>query len=121
MALGESILGLYFAAPTWMNRIKSKRAMIHFRHTREKAFKMKPGALNQLSAYVGTSWGALEDGKHRSLTGFLIYFGNALISTINFAQKWVTLSFSESDFVALSEARRFLVCLGQGCDELSIT
>lgn len=55
LAFAASILESYVAAPTRTIMIQAKRAMKYLRHTKEKIFKMRPGASNQLSDYVGAS------------------------------------------------------------------
>lgn len=104
-----------------MNMAQAKGALRYLRSTRNNISTMKPGASTQLSAYVDSSSASSTKRNRRSGAGILIYYGDVLKYVTSFTRKRVTLSSTESELVALSEACRTLAWLRQVGHELQAT
>ena len=65
--------------------------------------KEKEGSQWTLKAFSDSDWAAVKDDR-RSITGYCIYLNGCLISWKSRGQKHVTLSSTEAEYVAVSEA-----------------
>ena len=73
-------------------------------------YQRDPTNSTGLTAYVDADWAAsLEDRK--SISGYVIYLFNQIISWRTIKQKSISLSTMESEYVAISEAAKELLWL----------
>jgi hypothetical protein len=69
---------------------------------------------------VDSDW-ANDPEDMKSITGFLVYLGNSLISWTSKKQKLVTLSSTEAEFIALCDVTRELLWLQPLVEEYIIS
>ena len=91
-----------YTEETWKH---AKRVLRYLKGTKEKKLVFKKSENPSLIGYVDADWG--EDlTDRRSFSGYLFKFGESPLSWCSRKQKSVSLSSTESEYIALSEAAR---------------
>lgn len=98
--------GLQVGFPTENQLRAGQRALRYLNATRNLKLLLKQGADDQLCVHTDTNWGGKTGKSRRSWSGILIMYGTALICTISCLQKSPTLSFTEAEYMTLSEATK---------------
>ena len=107
IAISASILGRKVSCPSQADWTEVKRALRYLKATENLCLELGgPGSLN---AYVDADW-AGDHHDRKSNTGFVFNLGGP-ISWCARKQQCVTLSSTEAEYVALSEACRELLWL----------
>lgn len=103
IAVAVSILGRKVSEPNFRDMVEVKRILKYLHYTQD--FKLNLGGKEDLDlvAYVDADW-AGDTETRRSTTGFVFMIGNGLISWASRRQANITLSSTEAEYVALSEA-----------------
>ena len=106
IAISTSILARRVSSPTDADWTEVKRIFRYLSHTKD--MKLKLGDVNeqcnkQLIGFVDADWGGDSDDR-KSNTGYLFKYLGAPISWSSKKQSLVTLSSTEAEYVALSEA-----------------
>ncbi|CAA0826363.1 cysteine-rich RLK (RECEPTOR-like protein kinase) 8, partial [Striga hermonthica] len=71
-----------------------------------------------LSGFVDADFAGSDHDKRRSTTGYVFTYGGTAVSWISKLQKIVTLSTTEAEYVAVTEAAKELVWLQNFLNEL---
>lgn len=93
----------YVAAPTKLKMPQANTTLKYLKATKELVFVIKLGASNQLNTYSDASCISATEKNRGSRAEIMIYYGQSVIYATIFAQKRVTLSSTELEFVAFSE------------------
>ena len=89
-------------APSEQDLIKRKRILGYLSNTLDQKLLLKIGARMQVRAYVDSSFGTYQDGK--SVTGTIIFLGEAPVYFKSSKQKIVTRSSTEAELIGISDA-----------------
>ena len=89
-------------APTENDMEKLQRILKYLQGTIDKKLVLCIGKAVTVTAYVDSSYGTYEDGK--SVTGTVIFIGNAPVYFKSSKQKIVTRSSTEAELVGISDA-----------------
>ena len=81
----------------------AKGVLIYLNSTREKGIKMKRTGRYYLKVFSDSDWGS-DKLDRRSVSGYVIYYGNQLVSFKSKKQDITALSSMEAEFVALTIA-----------------
>ena len=108
IAIGTSILARHVDDPSQADWTEVKRIFRYLNHTKDKRLKL--GSLseqynNQLIGYADADWASDTDDR-KSNTGFLFKYLGAPIAWCSRKQNLVTLSSTEAEYIALSEAAK---------------
>lgn len=105
IAVAVSILGRKVCEPKQSDLMEAKRILRFLVYTQDMTLKLggADGNSNHLIAYVDADW-AGDVETRRSTTGFIFKLGGGLISWGSRKQSNITLSSTEAEYVALSEA-----------------
>jgi hypothetical protein len=120
IAVGTSILSRHVNDPKESDWVEVKRIYRYLKHTMDK--KLKLGNLceshQQLIGYVDADWGG--DAKDRkSNTGYVFKYFGAPISWASRKQSMVTLSSTEAEYIALTEATQEALWLRRLLEDLN--
>lgn len=120
LLVATSMLASYLHAPTKVHMAGVKRTLRYLNGTKERQLVLRPGHDDQLTAYVDSSWGnAFEKGR-RSRSGMIVKFGHAVIGAVANLQNCVSLSSTEAEYVALTEAVKTVIWLNNVLKELGV-
>ncbi|CAA0830164.1 cysteine-rich RLK (RECEPTOR-like protein kinase) 8 [Striga hermonthica] len=89
----------------------------YLRGTKDRALVFGRGTLT-LSGFVDADFAGSDHDKRRSTTGYVFTYGGTAVSWISKLQKIVTLSTTEAEYVAVTEAAKELVWLQNFLNEL---
>ena len=96
------------------------RALDYVANTRENYLILKPTKNNnEIMAYVDSDYATNKDTR-KSVTGYVIFFRDALIAWKSKQQESVTLSSTEAEYTALSEVVTMVIYIKQLLDFLGI-
>ncbi|KXJ79475.1 hypothetical protein RP20_CCG000827 [Aedes albopictus] len=107
IAISASILGRKVSRPTEADWTEAKRTLRYLKSTATLSLRL--GSSGPLEAYVDADW-AGDKADRKSNTGFVFSLGGS-VSWAARKQPCVTLSSTEAEYVALSEASRELMWL----------
>lgn len=114
IAISASILGRKVSHPTESDWTEAKRTLRYLYTTAD--LKLRLGDEGPLEAYVDADW-AGDRVDRKSNTGFVFRLGGPISWTAR-KQQCVTLSSTEAEYVALSEASRELLWLLKLMDDV---
>ncbi|CAA0816671.1 cysteine-rich RLK (RECEPTOR-like protein kinase) 8 [Striga hermonthica] len=89
----------------------------YLRGTKDRALVFGRGTIT-LSGFVDADFAGSDLDKRRSTTGYVFTYGGTAVSWISKLQKIVTLSTTEAEYVAVTEAAKELVWLQNFLNEL---
>lgn len=108
-------LGFYVADLMRYQLVSMKWVQCHLKETRNFTVCLQPDGGSQFQAYVAANWGGEQNTKRHSRTGCIICYGDMLIYKYLYMtsalQKFVTLSSTESKYIAVSHGRQIIVWL----------
>ena len=120
IAFAVSVLSKFLSAPTEDHWKAAMRVVAYLRDTSNYGLSLGGEGPYTLTAYVDSDW-ANDPEEMKSITGFLVYLGNSLISWTSKKQKLVTLSSTEAEFIALCDVTRELLWLQPFVEEYRIS
>jgi hypothetical protein len=117
IAAATSILSRKVSCPTETDWVEAKRVLRYLKQTIGFKLRMGNNCLGELVGYVDADWGGDKvDG--RSTSGVLFLYNGAAISWMSRKQSCVSLSSTEAEYIALSEALKELSWLQSLFDDL---
>jgi len=120
IAVVTSMLARHVENPSRKHQKAVIKVVKYLKLKPDLGLKLCAGGGNQLSAYVDANWGGEPGSNRRSRSGIVLFYGNAAIHFTSTLQKCVTLSSTEAEYVALSEASKTIVWLRRVLEELGI-
>ncbi len=119
IAVGTSILSRHVNNPKESDWVEVKRIYRYLKHTMDKKLKLgnRNETENQLVGYVDADWGG-DPQDRKSNTGYVFKFCGAPISWASRKQSMVTLSSTESEYIALTEAAQEALWMRRLLEEL---
>lgn len=108
IAISASILGRKVSKPTKADWTEAKRTLRYLYSTAD--MKLTLGGAGDLIGYADADW-AGDKTDRKSNTGFVFQLGKGSISWTARKQQCVTLSSTEAEYVAISEASKELMWL----------
>ena len=120
IAVGVSILARRVSNPSQTDWTEVKRIFRYLNHTKDK--KLRLGGVydheeRQLIGYADADWGGDSEDR-KSNTGYVFKFKGAPIMWSSHKQSMVTLSSTEAEYIALSEAAQEAVWIQRLLNEL---
>jgi hypothetical protein len=88
----------------------AKRVLRYLKQTKHFCLTFKKSKLPRLVGHVDADWGG-DSVDRRSYLGFVFKYGDSVVSWSSRKQKSVSLSNTESEYIALSEATKEAVYL----------
>ena len=120
ICVATGILCRHVEAPSMKQKIGAERVLKYLSSTKLLGLKLQAGSNDQLSAYMDSSWGGEPGLARGSRSGIVIKYGNAPIYAASILQKCVTLSSTEAEYVALSEAIKTITWLRRVLNKIGI-
>lgn len=108
-------------APERLYMVAVKGIIRYLIRTKGKRLVLKPGGNEQLTAYADSSWGNAYERERRSRTGMIVKFGNAVIVAATNLKICMSLSFSEAEYVALTESIKTVIRFKNVLRELGVS
>ena len=103
IAAATSILSRKVSCPTALDLCEAKRTLRYLKQTVDHKLKLGDGCVAGLTGYVDADWGGDKaDGK--SMSGVIFKYNGAAVSWMSRKQNCVSLSSTEAEYIALSEA-----------------
>ena len=118
IAVATSILARYVDSPSKKHQKAATKVVKYLKETPELGLKLAAGDGNQLVAYVDANWAGEPGAGRRSRTGIVLFYGKAAVYYTTALQKGVTLSSTEAEYIALSEAAKQITWLRRVLNEL---
>lgn len=120
IAYAVSVAGRFNANPNQHHMDNVNRIFAYLKGTMECGITYDKTSDMRLEAFVDSDWGGCPD-THRSTTGWVVTFGGSPISWCSQRQKTVSLSSTEAEYVAASEAAKELIWLKGLVNELNLS
>lgn len=79
LSMAASSFGACFEQSSRARLVVSKRALRYLKGTSEYWMMLKPGMVNQLSAFIDSNWGCALDKNGKSRFGTIIRYGDATV------------------------------------------
>lgn len=111
--IAASMLGIYVKSSTRLVLVASKRVLGYLKGTMNMFMMLQPGENTQLNGFVDSTFGSNTNRKQRSRSGALIKFSCTFIQTTSYAQKYILVTSTKREYVALSYAVRTISWLRQ--------
>jgi hypothetical protein len=103
IAASTSILSRKVSCPTELDWTEAKRVLRYLKHTSNYKLKLGDGGMEGLVGFVDADWGG-DKTDGRSMSGVLFQYNGAAICWLSRKQTCVSLSSTEAEYIALSEA-----------------
>lgn len=120
--LGFNVIASVLCSHVWWPRevhvTIAKEVLWYLSVTWERAFVLKPGSHRQLCANIDGGWGNQSELNRLSRSRRLIMHGNLVVHPSSNLQKFVTLSSTEVQYIALSVADLTNTWLGRKLQSL---
>lgn len=107
--VATSMLARHVENPSKKHQQAIVKLVKYLKGTRNHGLKLTAGEGDQLSAYVDSNWAGEPGAGRRSRTGFVLLYGASLIHYTSSLQKGITLSSTEAEYVALSDATKMII------------
>lgn len=118
LAVPVSVLPSHLHGPSNMHLTKAKLVLRYLKWTFHFEMKIKADNGTQLTVYVDASWENVIGKGRRSLLVMSLVYGNAEMAAAPNLQKCVSLSSTDVEHVAFSEAAKTIVWLRNELTEL---
>ncbi|XP_059281117.1 secreted RxLR effector protein 161-like [Lycium ferocissimum] len=105
LAFAVQVLSQYMHTPKQSHWEAALRVVKYIKEAPGLGLLMPSGTTNELVAYCDSDWGGCLESR-RSVTGYLVKLGEALISWKSKKQETVSKSFCEAEFEAWPHVRR---------------
>jgi Reverse transcriptase (RNA-dependent DNA polymerase) len=109
LAFAVGILSQFSEHPSNEHWIAFKRVLRYLKGTQDFCLLYKKSANATLVGYSDASWGNSQDRK--SMSGFGMFYGDAIVSWSSRKQPIIALSTTEADTIAMSNAVREVIWL----------
>lgn len=106
LAVAASLLSSHLHNSTTNHMKRAKRTLHYLKRTSQYTLKVKPKNDTQLTAYVDANWANDVEINRRSRTGILLMYRNAVVAATTSLQKSASMSSTEADYVAVSDAAK---------------
>ena len=120
ISVATSILVRHVESPSMKQHNAVIKIVKYLKGTASYGLKLKPGHGDQLKGHVDASWAGESGSGRRSRSGICIFYGDACIHYTSSLQKYTTLSRTEAEYVALSEATKTIVYLRRVLNKLGV-
>ncbi|CAA0823451.1 cysteine-rich RLK (RECEPTOR-like protein kinase) 8 [Striga hermonthica] len=117
IAHAVGVVSRFMSNPGVMHWEAVKWILRYLRGTKDRALVFGRSTLT-LSGFVDADFAGSDLDKRRSTTGYVFTYGGTAVSWISKLQKIVTLSTTEAEYVAVTEAAKELVWLQNFLNEL---
>lgn len=120
IAVATSMLARHVEYPSKKHQEAVMKVVKYLKQTCRYGLKLAAGDGDQLSAHVDANWAGEPGAGRRSRTGIVVFYGSSAIHLTTALQKGITLSSTEAEYVALSEATKVIMWLRRVLQELGI-
>lgn len=118
LGVSASMLVRFMEAPAQRHMRAAKLAFRHSKEAGKYTLLLFPGTKTQLHESVEVNWFGDKFSKQRSRTGVFIRYGDERLYAFNCLQKYITLTATEVEYMALSETASNVSWLLQVLKEL---
>lgn len=108
-----STLRSFFAGPAQLDMKAAKRLLCYLRSMKDYVFMTKPRNERQIMAFPVANWCGKAGFNIKSRSRIVVYYRNASIYISRSTEKVVSLSYSEAEYIPLSEACKSFAWLRQ--------
>lgn len=120
IAVATSMLARHVDSPSKKHQKALVKVVKYLKTYRKLGLRLSAGKMDQLRAYFDVIWDGEKGSGRRSRTGIVLFYGEAPAYLTTSLQQGVTLSSTEAEYVALSEASKVIVWPRRVLDELGI-
>jgi hypothetical protein len=110
IAFAVGILSKFLDSATDIHWNAAVRVLLYLKGTMEYGLPLggKSNSTSNLTAFVDADF-ASDTSDYKSITGYMVFFNGSIISWTSKKQKSVTLSSTESEFIALTDVAKELL------------